>query len=74
MVNRNAGSDHMSFTRAGYPAVFASEGNPLADNKFPGEYNPYMHTVKDRIDVDDETGVFSFDVGVGAASSENGLD
>lgn len=52
----------MSFTQLGYPATFASEGNPLADGKFPGDYNPYVHTVGDTVDVDDKTGVFSIEV------------
>ncbi|KAH8882467.1 Zn-dependent exopeptidase [Thozetella sp. PMI_491] len=56
----NAGSDYMSYTRLNYPAAFASEGNPLAGG-FPGEYDPYVHTVNDRMDVDDETGYFSLD-------------
>lgn len=47
----------MSFTKLGYPAAFASEGNPLG-----GEYDPYVHGMKDTMDVDDETGVFSLDV------------
>lgn len=52
----------MAFTKLGFPAAFASEGNPLAGGKFPGEYNKYVHGVKDTMDVDDETGVFSLDV------------
>lgn len=52
----------MAWTRLGFPAAFASEGDPLAGGKFPGDYNPWMHTVKDRMDVDDEYGVFSIDV------------
>ncbi len=56
-----AGSDYMSWTYAGYPACFASEGDPAHDG-FPGDYDHYVHTVKDRMDVDDETGVFSLEV------------
>jgi hypothetical protein len=52
----------MSYTRLGYPAAFASEGNPLAGGKFPGDYNPYVHGVNDTMDVDDDTGFFSLDV------------
>lgn len=52
----------MSYTKLGYPAAFASEGNPLAAGGFPGEFDPYVHSVKDTMDVDDETGVFSVDV------------
>jgi leucyl aminopeptidase len=52
----------MSYTQLGYPAAFASEGNPMRGGGFPGDYDPYVHTVKDRMDVDDETGVFSIDV------------
>jgi len=57
-----AGSDYMSFTQNGYPSAFASEGNPLASGGFPGDYDPYVHTVKDTMDVDDEQGYFSVDV------------
>lgn len=55
-----AGSDYMSYTKLGFPATFASEGNPVAGG-FPGEFDPYVHTVNDTMDVDDETGYFSFD-------------
>ena len=53
----------MSFTRLNYPAAFASEGNPFRNGKFPGEYNPYIHSVNDTMDIDDDAGVFSLDVG-----------
>ncbi|GKT58237.1 peptidase family M28 [Colletotrichum tofieldiae] len=53
-----AGSDYMSYTKLGFPATFASEGNPVAGG-FPGEFDPYVHTDKDTMWVDDETGVFS---------------
>ncbi|KAF8862856.1 Zn-dependent exopeptidase [Acephala macrosclerotiorum] len=56
-----AGSDYMSYTQLNYPAGFASEGNPLSNGKFPGDYNPYIHGVNDTMDVDDETGFFSLD-------------
>lgn len=59
----------MSYTRLGYPAAFASEGNPLRDGKFPGDYDPYVHGVNDTMDVDDETGVFSLEVGTRLALS-----
>lgn len=52
-----AGSDYMSYTKAGYPAAFAAEGDPLS-----GEFDPYVHGVKDTMDVDDETGYFSLNV------------
>ncbi|EFQ35787.1 peptidase family M28 [Colletotrichum graminicola] len=55
-----AGSDYMSYTKLGFPAAFASEGNPVAGG-FPGEFDPYVHTDKDTMWVDDETGVFSID-------------
>ena len=51
----------MSYTKLNYPAAFASEGNPMAGG-FPGEFDPYVHSVKDTMDVDDETGYFSVDV------------
>jgi len=56
-----AWSDYMSWTRAGYPAAFAAEGDP-AVGKFPGNFEHYAHTVRDRMDIDDETGVFSLEV------------
>ncbi|KAI3318806.1 peptidase family M28 [Xylariaceae sp. AK1471] len=56
-----AGSDYMSFTQNGFPSAFASEGNPLADGRFPGDYDPYVHSAKDTMDVDDDLGYFSFD-------------
>jgi bacterial leucyl aminopeptidase len=52
----------MSFTKNGYPAAFASEGNPMAGGKLYGEYDPYIHGVGDTMDVDDENGKFSVDV------------
>ncbi|OLN97745.1 Leucine aminopeptidase 1-like protein 4 [Colletotrichum chlorophyti] len=55
-----AGSDYMSYTKLGFPATFASEGNPVAGG-FPGEFDPYVHTDRDTMDVDDEFGVFSID-------------
>ncbi|KAK2596540.1 hypothetical protein N8I77_013426 [Diaporthe amygdali] len=55
-----AGSDYMSYTKLGFPATFASEGNPVAGG-FPGEFDPYVHTINDTMDVDDETGYFSID-------------
>ena len=51
----------MSFTKLDFPAAFASEGDPMAGG-FPGEMDKYVHTVKDTMDVDDETGYFSLDV------------
>lgn len=57
-----AGSDYMSFTQNGFPSAFASEGNPLAEGRRLGDYDPYVHSSKDTMDVDDELGYFSFDV------------
>lgn len=52
----------MSYTKAGFPATFAAEGNPVAGG-FPGEFDPYVHTVKDTMEIEDENvGVFSIDV------------
>ncbi len=51
----------MSYTKLGYPAAFASEGDPLAGG-FPGEFDPYVHGINDTMDVDDETGFFSLNV------------
>lgn len=52
----------MSYTKLNYPAAFASEGNPLAGKGFPGDMDPYVHTAKDTMDVDDKAGYFSLDV------------
>lgn len=57
-----AGSDYMSFTQNKYPAAFASEGDPLAGGKFPGDYDPYVHGVNDTMNVNDDKGYFSLDV------------
>ncbi|WWC59805.1 uncharacterized protein I303_102367 [Kwoniella dejecticola CBS 10117] len=59
-LGAGAGSDYMSWTRGGYPAAFAAEGDPLAGG-FPGDFDGYIHTDKDRMDVDDETGYFSLE-------------
>ncbi|TGJ79443.1 hypothetical protein E0Z10_g9319 [Xylaria hypoxylon] len=56
-----AGSDYMSFTQNGFPSAFASEGNPLAAGRYPGDYDPYIHSTKDTMDIDDDRGYFSFD-------------
>jgi len=48
-----AGSDHMSWHRAGFPAIFATEGDPTT------AFNPHIHTTEDRIDLKD--GEFSFE-------------
>jgi leucyl aminopeptidase len=52
----------MSFTQLGYPSAFASEGDPSAHGGLPGDFDPYVHSVKDTMDVDDETGKFSLEV------------
>ena len=49
-----AGSDHMSWHRAGFSAIFATEGDPST------AFNPHIHTAEDRIDLKD--GEFSFEV------------
>ena len=49
----------MSFTKLGYPAAFASEGNPIA-----GEFDPYVHGINDTMDINDGAGVFSLDVSI----------
>lgn len=51
----------MSFTQLGYPAAFASEGNPKAGGGM-GEFDPYVHGVCDTMWVDNEMGNFSVDV------------
>ncbi|KAJ2986288.1 hypothetical protein NUW58_g5101 [Xylaria curta] len=60
-LSPGAGSDYMSFTKNGFPSAFASEGNPLADGRRMGDFDPYVHTAKDTMDVDDDLGYFSFD-------------
>lgn len=62
-----AGSDYMSYTQNGYPSAFATEGDPVRGGSFPGDFDPYVHTVKDTMHVDDATGVFSVDVSVSPA-------
>lgn len=52
----------MSYTRLNYPSAFATEGNPLANGGFPGEFNPYVHGVNDTVGVNDDSGFFSLDV------------
>lgn len=54
----------MSYTQLGYPAAFASEGNPVAEGGALGEFDPYVHGVGDTMDVDDAAGFFSIDVSV----------
>lgn len=44
----------MSWHRAGFPAIFAAEGDPFRT------FNPYIHTKEDQIDLKD--GEFSFEV------------
>jgi len=48
-----AGSDHMSWHRAGFASTFATEAEPFKD------FNPYIHTVDDRLDLEDDA--FSFE-------------
>ncbi|KIJ63872.1 hypothetical protein HYDPIDRAFT_112847 [Hydnomerulius pinastri MD-312] len=48
-----AGSDHMAWHRAGFPAIAGTEGNPYT------AFNPYIHTAGDRMDLKD--GEFSFE-------------
>ncbi|WWD00961.1 hypothetical protein V866_007899 [Kwoniella sp. B9012] len=59
-LGAGAGSDYMSWTQGGYPAAFAAEGDPLSGG-FPGDFDGYIHTDKDRMDIDDETGYFSLE-------------
>ncbi|KII92045.1 hypothetical protein PLICRDRAFT_172199 [Plicaturopsis crispa FD-325 SS-3] len=48
-----AGSDHMSFHRAKYPSIFATEADPYTS------FDPYIHTANDVIDL--PNGEFSFE-------------
>ena len=59
----DAGSDYMAFTKLGYPTAIGTEGNPMRGGSFPGDTNPYIHGVKDTMDVDDDAGFFSIEVG-----------
>ncbi|KAH0835054.1 Zn-dependent exopeptidase [Lanmaoa asiatica] len=52
-ISASGASDHMSWHRAGFPAIFATEGDPFR------AFNPYIHTVDDRMDLKD--GEFSFE-------------
>lgn len=54
----------MSFTRAGFPSCYASEGKPgeFGFGDDDDDWDPYFHTDRDVVDVDDEKGTFSFDV------------
>jgi leucyl aminopeptidase len=52
----------MSYTKLNYPAAFATEGDPTHGG-FPGDMDPYVHGVNDTMDVDDDSGYFSIDVG-----------
>ncbi|TFB02637.1 Leucine aminopeptidase 1 [Trichoderma ghanense] len=63
LPSSGAGSDYMSYTQLGYPAAFASEGNPSAGEAEAGngEFDPYIHTEKDTMHIDDETGIFSLE-------------
>lgn len=54
----------MSFSRAGFPAAFATEADPMA-----GLFDPFVHTVADRMDL--STGEFSFEVGLENTSRRN---
>jgi hypothetical protein len=63
VLRSGGGSDYMSYTKQNYPATFATEGNPSAHTgRRWGEYDPYLHTINDTMDIDDETGFFSIDV------------
>ena len=59
---RDAGSDYFAYTKLGYPATIATEGDPLRGGSFPGDLDPYIHSEKDRMDVRDGTGHFSIEV------------
>lgn len=66
-----AGSDYMSWTQLKYPATFATEGNPLAGGKGGfGEFDPYVHSSRDTMFVNDTTGVFSIEVSLVSFSSQ----
>ncbi|KAK6903356.1 hypothetical protein L486_08495 [Kwoniella mangroviensis CBS 10435] len=53
-------SDYMSWTQGGNPAAFAADRDPLT-GVFPGDFDGYIHTNKDKMDIDDETGYFSLE-------------
>lgn len=56
-VTRYAGSDYMSFSKAGFSSAFVTEADPMA-----GLFDPYVHTVADRMNL--ASGEFSFEVSV----------
>ncbi|KXJ90391.1 peptidase [Microdochium bolleyi] len=61
-LGEGAGSDYMSWTQLKYPATFATEGNPVAGGSGGyGEFDPYIHSSKDTMYVNDSTGVYSID-------------
>lgn len=62
-LGEGAGSDYMSWTQLKYPATFATEGNPVAGGSGGyGEFDPYIHSSKDTMYINDTTGVYSIDV------------
>ncbi|WVR04904.1 hypothetical protein IAU60_001916 [Kwoniella sp. DSM 27419] len=71
LTHAGAGSDYMSWTQAGYPSAFATEGDPMRGG-FPGDYDRNVHTAQDIMDIDDETGVFSLELAVAFAVEQAG--
>ena len=57
----------MSWTRLGYPSAFATEGDPMKGG-FPGDFDPYVHSAKDTMDINNDQGVFSIDVSLRLAA------
>jgi len=56
---KDGGSDYMIWSRAGFPATMATESDASEDMKWG--FNPHVHTARDRMDVDDQYGIFSID-------------
>lgn len=52
----------MPFARLGYPTAVASEGNPAVRGKVFGDLNPYLHTVNDTMNIDNDKGKYSIEV------------
>ena len=61
-MTRYAGSDYMSFSKAGFSSAFVTEADPMA-----GLFDPYVHTVADRMNL--ASGEFSFEVSMKPGSN-----
>lgn len=62
LAGRGLGSDHIAFTRYGFPSTMGAEGNPATGGPALGEFCPYIHSANDTMNLDDEFGYFSVEV------------